>query len=78
MEEPKELISDHIEGHDPHTVETKKVQNVKLATAIERQKPSLFTKRMFTVFSIVLAYIGAVLTSCSCATFCLSPHLILR
>lgn len=55
MAEVKESTDvDHVEGFETGKVETKKVKNVELAAAIEHQKPSLFTKRMFTLYYILL------------------------
>lgn len=48
--DPKTAAMDHIEGQEgADNVRTKHVQNVELAAAVEQQKPSLFTKRMFIV-----------------------------
>ncbi len=42
----------HLEHHEQDTT-TKQVQNVALADATEKQKPSLLTRRMFMVKAVL-------------------------
>jgi hypothetical protein len=45
-----EPVHSHHEGHGANdSTALKRVQNVALTDALERQKPSLFTRRMFLV-----------------------------
>jgi hypothetical protein len=45
-----EPVHSHHEGHVTNdSTAVKRVQNVALTDAVERQKPSLFTRRMFLV-----------------------------
>ncbi len=49
-EKRSEPVHSHHENHVGHeSTAVKKVQNVALTDAVERQKPSLFTRRMFLV-----------------------------
>ena len=62
----------HLEHHDQHTT-VKQVQNVALADATEKQKPSLLTRRMLMVTRTLIPWnLASWLTDLSFTAVCLS------